>query len=729
MQLCAIRNISISAMYEIADIKNSKGIHIAHFNVRSLMNKWDVFKSQFGDSNIHIMGLSETWLNDKIPSNILKLADDYVLLRNDRNWRQNNSTQIKKGGGVGIFIKSKLNFCESSFKHLNCSTEDIEIQWIGIKQPHSKPIIIGNLYRPPQGNIDNFIQKLEMQLADFNLDRVEMFLMGDFNIDFFDKNSSNYKKLTDFIKPLGLRQIVKKTTRPTLNRNSCIDLIISNSDSIENIGVLDINLSDHLPVICTRKFLKYPKKKCTFIGRSYRNYDAERFQQRIQEADWEEFDNSNTVTDKWLSLENIIRESIDHMCPLKNFKIKQVKEAWVTNELIELIKDKDYAIRRAKKSKDPQLWAEAKRIRNNCTKRIRNARAEFIKDNLNNNINNKKNFWKNLQDILPSKKGGMKSAIKLRDKNTGQFVLENDTASFINHFFVNIGPNLAKKCTSNWNFRGSDCINNIDDISTNTNEIVKLCKNVNINKSSCVDHLSSRVLRDAFLAIPQKVVELFNMSFNKAEIPNSWKIAKVTPLPKAGNSTDVSNLRPVSLLPLMSKLIEKIVHNRIYIFCELNNILDEKQGGFRPKHSTCSTTSYFINDIYTAMNNNEILIATYIDAVKAFDTVNHEILLKKAAKYGIKGNVFLWLKNYLTDRYQCTLANDIVSTTKLITCGVPQGSVCGPLLFLIYINDLSKALTSCKISLYADDTVIYVIHKNLNEGMQLVQNDLNCLYK
>ena len=384
-------------------------------------------------------------------------------------------------------------------------------------------------------------------------------------------------------------------------------------------------------------------------------------------------------------------------------------------------------MRRAKKRKDPQLWTEAKRVRNQCIKRLREARAEYIKTNLNNNIGDQKKFWKQIQEVLPSKKKGGSSAFKLIDKNNGNLVPEKDAATFINEFFVNIGPNLAKKCNAEWNFRGNVCENKIENIETDIDEIIRLCKAINIHKASCIEHLSSQIIRDAFLAVPNKVVQLFNLSFANTDIPKAWKVAKVTPLQKAGNSNDVSNLRPVSLLPITSKLIEKIVHSRIYEFCETNNILDDKQGGFRPNHSTCSTTAYFLNDIYTAMNKNEVLIATFIDAMKAFDTVNHTILLKKALKYGIQGKVYGWLENYLKDRFQCTIANEIISNTEPITCGVPQGSVCGPLLFLIYINDLSKALTSCKVSLYADDTVIYIAHNNVNEGIGLIQNDLNNL--
>ena len=314
--------------------------------------------------------------------------------------------------------------------------------------------------------------------------------------------------------------------------------------------------------------------------------------------------------------------------------------------------------------------------------------------------------------------------LKLIDENTGLEVNDDNTAKFINDFFVNIGPNLAKNCDQPWTFDGEPCAHSMDNITTDLDKIVKLCKEININKSSCIEHISSEVLRDAFLAIPEKVVDLFYLSFTSSEIPRDWKIAKVTPLPKAGNSSSVGNLRPVSLLPISSKLIKKIVHNRIYT--HLENILDDRQGAFRPNHSTSNTTACFLNDIYKAMNDNKVLIARYIDAMKAFDTVNHTLLLQKAEQYGIKGLTLSWLKNYLTDRYQCTLANNVISGKMLITCGVPQGSVCGPLLFLLYIMIIiAKVLKYCKVSLYVDDTVIYIAHSNLKAALELLQCDLN----
>ena len=163
-------------------------------------------------------------------------------------------------------------------------------------------------------------------------------------------------------------------------------------------------------------------------------------------------------------------------------------------------------------------------------------------------------------------------------------------------------------------------------------------------------------------------------------IPTVWKYAKVTPLPKGRDSQVVSNHRPISLLPLLSKLIEKIEHKNVYHHLTQWNLLDERQGGFRPGYSTVRTCSYLTNDRYSANNNNETTIAVFIDAMKAFDTVNHKILIQKIQKYGIDGSLLVWIEDYLTDRKQCTIANNIVSNQESIVCGVPQGSV----IFIIY---------------------------------------------
>ena len=208
-------------------------------------------------------------------------------------------------------------------------------------------------------------------------------------------------------------------------------------------------------------------------------------------------------------------------------------------------------------------------------------------------------------------------------------------------------------------------------------------------------------------------------------IPNSWKHATIIPLKKCGNSTDVNNLRPIFLLPLQGKILEKLVHKRLLNHMETNNLLDQNQGGFRPNHSTTDTIIKFSDKIYRRINEGEMVIATFIDLKKAFDTVNHNILIQKLDRMGIKNRNLTWIRNYLTGRSQSTLANGCLSSTKLITCGVPQGSVLGPMLFLAYINDLSNVLHFSNHYLYVDDTVIYKSGLEIQNILPLLQNDLN----
>ena len=191
----------------------------------------------------------------------------------------------------------------------------------------------------------------------------------------------------------------------------------------------------------------------------------------------------------------------------------------------------------------------------------------------------------------------------------------------------------------------------------------------------------------------------------------------------------MSNLRPVSLLPLPGKLIEKIVHTRLYTFFEENSVLDEKQGGFRRGHCTTATTAKRTEDLYQSINNKELTVATFMDLRKAFDTVDHTILLSKLDKLGVKGLPHNWLSSYLNNRTQATIANNSMSNQLSIHCGVPQGSILGPLLFLVYINDLGRVLESCRFQLYADDTVIYLSGNNTLTTVAKIQEDITRLYE
>ena len=237
--------------------------------------------------------------------------------------------------------------------------------------------------------------------------------------------------------------------------------------------------------------------------------------------------------------------------------------------------------------------------------------------------------------------------------------------------------------------------------------------------------LSSRICKDAFLVLTDQLVHLFNCSLFSGFFPDKWKVAKILPLFKGGDRESVNNYRPVSLLPLPGKLLEKIVHKRISAFWDNNNVLSNNQGGFRKGFSTTATIADLTDDLFQQINLGNTTLAAFVDLRKAFDTVNLEILCSKLQRAGIREGVLNWCKNYLTNRFQCTLANNVRSNLLPITCGVPQGSVLGPLFFLIYVNDVQHAVTNCGIKLYADDTVLYQAGVNREEARFKLQASVN----
>ena len=215
------------------------------------------------------------------------------------------------------------------------------------------------------------------------------------------------------------------------------------------------------------------------------------------------------------------------------------------------------------------------------------------------------------------------------------------------------------------------------------------------------------------------------MSLNSGIFPTNWKKANIIPLQKNGDKTDVNNLRPISLLPLPGKLLERIIHTKLSSYLEGYNLLDSKQNGFRKNRSTIGTVVDLTDDVLQGLNNKLYTIASFIDLRKAFDTVSHDILKQKILKFGFSENITDWISNYLSNRQQRCAVNGYTSDYLSITCGVPQGSIIGPLLFLIYVNDITKNLHNSTVRLYADDTVIYVTHESEDVAHGIISDELD----
>ena len=370
-------------------------------------------------------------------------------------------------------------------------------------------------------------------------------------------------------------------------------------------------------------------------------------------------------------------------------------------------------------------------FRNRVTREVRKAKRDYYQRFFEVNLNNMKNTWKGIKSILNinNKNGSQITQLSYE----GKHINSNDgIANAFNEFFTKIGPELDKEIPT----KPMDPKTYLKDVvqhsfliaPTSPNEVHDLISDLDDNKSSGPCSIPSKFLKLVNNDISIPFSDICNTSFKEGIFPEKNKFAKVIPTLKKGSTKDVNNYRPISLLSTFSKIMEKLMINRLNNFLELHSIIYPNQFGFRAGHSTTHSLISIVETINKTIDSKKYGCGVFIDLKKAFDTVNHDILIQKLEHYGIRNTALNWFKSYLTDRKQFVFVNGVNSETRLVTCGVPQGSVLGPLLFLLYINDLPNISKKLKFFLFADDTNIYMESSNLKDLERSMNIELKKLY-
>lgn len=686
----------------IRSLKHS--LSLVHLNVHSITSDEKLSQISIELGNFDVIGLTETLLDDSISDSQIAIDGFLPPFRKDRN---------RHGGGVAVYVSDRL----VAQRCPDFEDKEIELIWLKLSWAKSN-IYLACTYRPPNSQA-SYWEKLSNSLAKvLDIGTAEVFLVGDLNNNYYE-NINDLKQLAIV---QNLVQLIDEPTR--IPSNTLLDPILTNVPNLVlESGVLDPFCSDHKPVYAC---LDLAMNKVSTFKRTiwdFRNANFGTFRDKLGEINWLEIlgnDPETAATQFTDVLLRVAKETI----PSKSVTIRQGDKPWMHNEIRIEIRKRKRLHRRAKSTNTPENWARFRNQRNKVVTLVREAKSNYhekIVSNINTPGEVTPRKWWNLCKSVYTDKATIKKGIPALQHNDSVVADDKEKAELLNNYFASIS-NID---TANARLPQIEPPDNLslDSINITEKDVFDIIKTLKQSKACGPDNISHTLLREAAPVISKPLSQLFMMSLSSGKFPSTWKQANVCPIYKKGDPHNCSNYRPISLLSCTGKLFERCVFKYLFNYLRDNDLLSPDQSGYIPGDSTVCQLTTLYNSICKALDEKNSVQFIFFDLSKAFDRVWHEGLIYKLRLFGVRGHLLSWFQDYLTERQQRVVLGGKYSDWKTISAGVPQGSVLGPLLFLIYIDDLAK-LINCFKKLFADDTCIYKILR-VRQDFRFVHHDLN----